>query len=83
MECCNFAVIDTETNWNDEVMSIGIVAADARSKEKIDSLYYIISPEYQVGGIYSAELGFCEHGISVASRKQALRRSGNGWTHIK
>ena len=56
MECCNFAVIDTETNWNDEVMSIGIVAADARSKEKIDSLYYIISPEYQVGGIYSAEL---------------------------
>ena len=34
MECCNFAVIDTETNWNDEVMSIGIVAADARSKEK-------------------------------------------------
>ena len=27
MECCNFAVIDTETNWNDEVMSIGIVAA--------------------------------------------------------
>ena len=73
MECCNFAVIDTETNWNDEVMSIGIVAADARSKEKIDSLYYIISPEYQVGGIYSAELGFCEHGISVASRKQALK----------
>ena len=49
MECCNFAVIDTETNWNDEVMSIGIVAADARSKEKIDSLYYIISTRISGG----------------------------------
>ena len=24
-----FAVVDTETNWDDEVMSIGVVAADA------------------------------------------------------
>ena len=29
-----FAVIDTETNWNDEVMSIGIVIADEGNKEK-------------------------------------------------
>lgn len=32
-----FAVIDTETNWNDEVMSIGIVIADVETKEKISS----------------------------------------------
>ena len=37
-----FAVIDTETNWNDEVMSIGAVVADSETKEKVDSIYYII-----------------------------------------
>ncbi len=51
-----FAVIDTETNWNDEVMSIGVVVADEVSKKEIDSLYYIIDPEYRVGGMYSNEL---------------------------
>ena len=51
-----FAVIDTETNWNDEVMSIGIAVADAGTKNKIDSLYYIIDPEYRVGGMYSGEI---------------------------
>ena len=35
-----FAVIGTETNWNDEVMSIGIVIAEAKSMKRIDSLYY-------------------------------------------
>lgn len=35
-----FAVIDTETNWNDEVMSIGVVVAGFESKKKIDSVYY-------------------------------------------
>ncbi len=30
----NFAVIDTETNWNDEVMSIGVVVADVETKGK-------------------------------------------------
>ncbi len=29
-----FAVIDIETNWNDEVMSIGVVVADSETKKK-------------------------------------------------
>ena len=29
----NFAVIDTETNWNDEVMSIGVVVAGMRDNK--------------------------------------------------
>lgn len=29
-----FAVIDTETNWDDEVMSIGVVVADSEIKKK-------------------------------------------------
>ena len=45
-----FAVIDTETNWDDEVMSIGVVFADAETKKKIDSVYYIIDPEYRMRG---------------------------------
>lgn len=51
-----FAVIDTETNWNDEAMSIGLVIAQADSLEIITSKYYIISPEYVVGGMYSSSL---------------------------
>ena len=29
-----FAVIDTETNWNDQVMSIGIVVADEENRSE-------------------------------------------------
>ncbi|MDE5939976.1 MAG: hypothetical protein K2H37_12950 [Lachnospiraceae bacterium] len=68
-----FAVVDTETNWDDEVMSIGVVIADARTKEKIDSKYYIIDPEYRVGGMYSSELGTDGKEACVTDRKQALQ----------
>lgn len=71
-----FAVIDTETNWNDEVMSIGVVVADSETKEKIDSVYYIIDPEYRVGGMYSDELRLDEKGVCVADRKRALNEIG-------
>ena len=67
-----FAVIDTETNWHDEVMSIGIVIADAETKEKVDSVYYIIEPEYRVGGMYSGELRLDEEGVRVMDRESAL-----------
>ena len=48
-----FAVIDTETNWLDQVMSIGVVVADSKAKKKLDSVYYIIDPDYRVGGMYA------------------------------
>ena len=67
-----FAVIDTETNWNDEVMSIGIVIADGGTKEKIAAKYYIIDPEYRVGGMFSSELRTTEKEAHIAGRKQAL-----------
>ncbi len=67
-----FAVIDTETNWNDEVMSIGVVVADSETMEKIDSVYYIIDPAYRVGGMYSSELRLDEKGVVVTDRKQTL-----------
>lgn len=68
-----FAVIDTETNWNDEVMSIGVVVADSETKKKIDSIYYIIDPEYKVGGMFSRELWNDKTNAHVADRKRALK----------
>ena len=68
------AVIDTETNWSDEVMSIGVVIADSETKDKIDSIYYIIDPEYRVGGMYSNELRPDDENVCIAGRKQALKK---------
>lgn len=68
-----FAVIDTETNWNDEVMSIGVVVADSQTRKEIDSVYYIFDPEYKVGGMFSYELRIDEENACIASRKQALK----------
>lgn len=68
-----FAVIDTETNWSDQVMSIGVVVADSETRKKADSIYYIIDPEYRRGGMYSNELRLEEKGVRVAGRKRALK----------
>lgn len=55
-----FAVIDTETNWHDEVMSFGVALADSKSFRCIDKRYYIFEPEVYVGGIYSGVLNKCD-----------------------
>lgn len=68
-----FAVIDTETNWYDEVMSIGVVVADSETKKKLDSVYYIIDPEYRVGGMFSNELRAEDKNVCITGRKQALK----------
>ena len=51
-----FAVIDTETNWSDRVMSIGTVIADAKTFEIVDTKYHILPGECQVGGMYQDTL---------------------------
>lgn len=51
-----FAVLDTETNWSDEVMSVGIAIADADSMEPADKKYYILTPECNAGGMYASVL---------------------------
>lgn len=68
-----FAVIDTETNWNDQVMSIGIIVADAHSFRPIAAKYYILSPEYRVGGMFSDTL-FSDTPVKpiLCTRRQAL-----------
>ena len=50
------AVIDTETNWNDRVMSIGIIVASALDFSIVDKRYYIITPDYKIGGMFSSTM---------------------------
>ena len=68
-----FAVLDTETTWTDEVMSIGIVIADVETKREIRSEYYIISPEYESGGMFSNTLfDTPKKKTKVLSREEAI-----------
>ena len=52
----NIAVIDTETNWIDQVMSIGCCIATGDDFRPLDARYYILTPEYEIGGMYEKEL---------------------------
>jgi len=51
-----FAVIDTETNWADQVMSIGTVIADSRDFSLVGAKYHVLPLECQVGGMFEATL---------------------------
>ena len=55
-EC--FAVIDTETNWENVVMSIGICAVDKSDYKIIEKKYYILPQEASVGGMYANSLNY-------------------------
>lgn len=68
-----FAVIDTETNFQNQVMSIGIVLADAYTFQPIDSRYYILPQEAAVKGMYSDAMNFVEAGATRrCDRKEAM-----------
>ena len=67
------AVIDTETNWNDAVMSIGIALAEEGSLCLRDSRYYVLDPEYQVGGMYDHVLHLIRReDTRVCTRREAM-----------
>lgn len=68
-----FVVIDTETNWSDQVMSIGTVIADAETFQPVDAKYHVLTPEYLVGGMFSDTL-FIDRKTppKICSRKEAL-----------
>ncbi len=61
-----FAVIDTETNWSNQVMSIGLVIANNETFSIVEKKYYIITPECNEGGMYSSVL-------SVKGQKEDLK----------
>lgn len=74
-----FAVLDTETNWNDEVMSIGIVLADSANMKVVDSRYYILTPECEVGGMYSGVLELVRTVPTRYAMRDAAMREINHW----
>ncbi len=47
------AVIDTETTWKDEVMSIGVVTTDDKEFSPAEKRYYVLTPFKNHGGMYS------------------------------
>ena len=69
-----FAVIDTETNWNDQVMSIGTVIADADTFAAVDAKYHVLPAECAAGGMYEQVL-FADTPVPpmLCTRAEALR----------
>lgn len=67
-----FAVIDTETNWNNEVMSIGVLIANSKNFNRIDSRYYILPNEESVGGMYSKTMRKTSHEIIMGHRVEVI-----------
>lgn len=67
------AVIDTETNWADEVMSIGTVIADADTFKPIEAKYHVLPIPCQIGGMYESTL-FIPSPVEpvLCTRKEAL-----------
>ena len=63
------AVIDTETNWIDQVMSIGCCIADADGFRLLDARYYVLTPEYEIGGMYENTL-FCDPKLQPVPRSR-------------
>lgn len=69
-----FAVIDTETNWIDQVMSVGVVIADEDTMQLCDSCYYVLQPESQIGGMYEQVLFPSKLKPAVCARQEALQQ---------
>lgn len=67
-----FAVIDTETNWNNDVMSIGVLIAKCKNFKKTDSRYYILPREEKVGGMYSKSMRHTNHEIITGHRAEVM-----------
>lgn len=68
-----FAVVDVETNWYNQVMSVGIVIGDCDDFSAVDCRYYVIAPEYEAGGMYSSVLfGVSKELTEICARKEAV-----------
>ena len=69
-----FAVIDTETNWVDQVMSIGTVIAEADTFHPLAFKYHVLPIECASGGMYSDVL-FLDTPVQpiLCSRENAMQ----------
>ena len=69
-----FAVIDTETNWSNQVMSIGCCVADTEDFNAVEMKYYVFPGECGLGGMY-ADVLFLDTPVPPirCARAQAMR----------
>ena len=72
-----FAVIDTETNWENNVMYIGIVIAEDGCFEAIDSKYIIFDEAATVGGMFSYALLVKGQTPEILKKKKAIETIKN------
>ncbi|AGQ51179.1 hypothetical protein MHL_2829 [Mesomycoplasma hyopneumoniae 7422] len=74
----NIVVIDVETNYQNEVFSVGVVIADSTNFKSIDKKYWIIKNNLKVGGMYARNilaplpLEFREETIFLETRKEMI-----------
>ncbi|MBR3515469.1 MAG: hypothetical protein IKO10_04075 [Lachnospiraceae bacterium] len=73
------AVVDTETTWGDEVMSLGIVIADAKDYKPLDRRYYVFDPEYRAGGIFSNVLFRMPKTETHITTREAALKETDAW----
>lgn len=71
-----FAVLDTETNWYNEVMSIGLVVSDSDAFRPVETKYFILDPDFKCGGMFSSALTMRGQKSILAGRADALDRIG-------
>ena len=68
----SIAVIDTETTYYDDVMSIGVVIADGNSLEKLHSVYYVFPEECCKPAMYSNVLYMKGQEVIEKCREDAI-----------
>ena len=74
-----FAVIDTETNWLDEVMSVGVAVSGEEKFGLEDARYYILSREASVGGMYDGVLELPGKRNTVYGTRREVMKDLNSW----
>ena len=74
-----FAVIDTETNWEDAVMSIGTVIADADTCRPVAAKYHILPTECAIGGMFSDVLFLDTPVKPILCTREAAMEDLSGW----
>lgn len=77
------AVIDTETNWCDAVMSIGIALADEETFTLADTRYYILTPECSIGGMYESVMDLVPQKHTHRSTRADAMLNLNQWFQSK
>ena len=77
MSC--FGVIDTETNWVDQVMSIGTVIADSTTFQPVAAKYHILPAYCEIGGMYYDALFIDTPVKPICCTRQAAMKEITAW----